>query len=67
MARSLQESYADASGTCGLVAGRIGMTAKGRLGDGTRLDNIKRLPTGAVTGSIQRIYGRQTGAPAAAR
>jgi hypothetical protein len=32
---------------------------------GTDLENIERLRIDAATGKIQRIYGRQTGAPAA--
>lgn len=32
---------------------------------GTDLENIERLRIDAATGRIQRIYGRQTGAPAA--
>ncbi|MGH8650341.1 MAG: hypothetical protein ACREUP_13720, partial [Burkholderiales bacterium] len=34
---------------------------------GTDLENIERLRIDAATGKIQRIYGRQTGAPAAVR
>lgn len=32
---------------------------------GTDLENVERLRIDAATGKIQRIYGRQTGAPAA--
>jgi len=32
---------------------------------GTDLENIERLRIDAATGKIQRIFGRQTGAPAA--
>jgi predicted metal-dependent enzyme (double-stranded beta helix superfamily) len=34
---------------------------------GTDLENIERLRIDAATGKIQRIYGRQTGAPASVR
>ena len=34
---------------------------------GTDLEGIERLRIDAATGKIQRIYGRQTGAPAAVR
>lgn len=34
---------------------------------GTDLENIERLRIDAATGKVQRIYGRQTGAPAAVR